>query len=437
VPSASVTLVACDATRCNLACRHTSESNGTLYPAINPTLVAFLVAPLASVSSHASVSTSHAASPTTRALAPAATAAVAASTSTTSASDRGAYARVVIVPPKNIVPITVMLTTNHSMNRTTSTSIGRALPSVCSTIRPDLNLFSALSGCSVRTSLRGMSCAPAALDTSSTKPATTTVKSSMFQYCRRYASGANKNPLATIFTNASTVKTMTKVACAASPKDSGTRLFAPWSICASGLCVASNTPFRMTHARMNVSNHGRERTVSHARRNAESGGNTRSESGLAYTRRTRSVGAAKSASKIRSRRLRTRRASALACASIASASTSMSIIASSSSFARSSASSGESGGDESSAESSLARSMSNTGVVGSRGVRMDDGIARDWDAGLIEQTLRGPPEDVSADETRVPLTTRSPRSGLGNPHPGVRPDPATDATSEKVHRRQL
>ena len=191
----------------------------------------------------------------------------------------------------------------------------------------------------------------------------------------------------------------------------------------------------MTHARMNVSNHGRERTVSHARRNAESGGNTRSESGLAYTRRTRSVGAAKSASKIRSRRLRTRRASVLACASIASASTSMSIIASSSSFARSSASSGESGGDESSAESSLAPSLSNAGVAGSRGVRMDDGIARDWDAGLIEHTLRGPPEDVSADETRVPLATRSPRSGRGNPHPGVRPDPATDATPDNDDRQ--
>jgi hypothetical protein len=103
------------------------------------------------------------------------------STSAASAAPRGENTRSVIVPPKNMTPMTVIATTNHSMNSTTSIRSGKDAPSVSSTSRPLRNLFSARSGCSVRMSRRGLSAAPALLEMRSITPATTTTKSSMFQ----------------------------------------------------------------------------------------------------------------------------------------------------------------------------------------------------------------------------------------------------------------
>ena len=80
-----------------------------------------------------------------------------------------------------MTPMTVIATTNHNMNSTTSIRSGNDAPRVSSTSRPLLNLFSARSGCSVRMSRRGESAAPALLLMRSIRPATTTIKSSMFQ----------------------------------------------------------------------------------------------------------------------------------------------------------------------------------------------------------------------------------------------------------------
>ena len=80
-----------------------------------------------------------------------------------------------------MTPMTVIATTNHIMNSTTSIRSGSDAPSVTSTSRPLLNLFSARSGCSARMSRRGLSAAPTLLLMKSIRPATTTTKSSTFQ----------------------------------------------------------------------------------------------------------------------------------------------------------------------------------------------------------------------------------------------------------------
>ena len=168
---------------------HRSSSPGTVYPAIASVSAAARAAPSVPFASHASRNNPHARgkyparakSNSASVLEAPPSAKTTSFTSAASGALRGKNTRSVIVPPKNITPMTVIATTNHSMNSTTSIRSGSDAPSVSSTSRPLLNLFSARSGCSVRMSRSGLSAAPALLLMRSTKPATTTTKSSMFQ----------------------------------------------------------------------------------------------------------------------------------------------------------------------------------------------------------------------------------------------------------------